>query len=63
MPGTRELTCELSVAVANALVAIEATADLVTNGARGQGVAELLERWRAGQLDDLRTSRRRSASG
>lgn len=55
--------CGLSVAVANALEAIKATADLVTHGARGEGVAELLQRWRTGELDGLRTSRRRSAPG
>jgi hydroxymethylpyrimidine pyrophosphatase-like HAD family hydrolase len=50
--------CGLSVAVANALDDLKATADVVTAGARGQGVTELLERWRAGQLDELRSRRR-----
>lgn len=36
--------CELSVAVANAIPALRARADLVTTGARGAGVAELIER-------------------
>jgi hydroxymethylpyrimidine pyrophosphatase-like HAD family hydrolase len=52
--------CGLSVAVANALDDVKATADLVTDGARGRGVAELLDLWRAGQLDDLRSVRSRS---
>ncbi len=51
--------CGLSVAMANALDDLKATADLVTDGARGQGVAELLERWRTGQLDELGSARRR----
>jgi hydroxymethylpyrimidine pyrophosphatase-like HAD family hydrolase len=51
--------CGLSVAVANALEDVKATADLVTNGARGQGVTELLERWRAGELEALRSAGRR----
>ena len=36
--------CECSVAVANAIPALKETADLVTNGARGAGVTELIER-------------------
>lgn len=36
--------CELSVAVANAIPALRARADLVTTRARGAGVAELIER-------------------
>lgn len=55
--------CGLSVAVANALPAIKATADLVTGGARGQGVAELLARWRSGELDDPAAYPRRRGSG
>ncbi|HEX4607936.1 MAG TPA: HAD family hydrolase [Urbifossiella sp.] len=42
--------CGLSVAVANALPAVKAGADLVTAGARGAGVAELIDRLLA---DDL----------
>lgn len=42
--------CGLGVAVANALPALKADADLVTAGARGAGVAELIERLLA---DDL----------
>lgn len=37
-------TCELSVAVANAIPALRARADLVTAGPRGEGVVELIER-------------------
>ena len=36
--------CELSVAVANAIPTLKARADLVTAGARGAGVTELIER-------------------
>lgn len=54
--------CGLSVAVANALDDLKATADVVTDGARGQGVAELLARWRAGQLDALGAVGRRRRS-
>ncbi|HVK13141.1 MAG TPA: HAD family hydrolase [Gemmataceae bacterium] len=36
--------CGLSVAVANALPAVKDTADLVTPGARGAGVTELIDR-------------------
>jgi hydroxymethylpyrimidine pyrophosphatase-like HAD family hydrolase len=42
--------CGVSVAVANALPAVKAAADLVTAGARGAGVAELIDRLVA---DDL----------
>ena len=42
--------CGLSVAVANALPAVKETADLVTAGARGFGVTELIDRLLA---DDL----------
>jgi hydroxymethylpyrimidine pyrophosphatase-like HAD family hydrolase len=42
--------CGLSVAVANALPAVKGTADLVTAGARGFGVTELIDRLLA---DDL----------
>ena len=42
--------CGLAVAVANALEAVKATADVVTAGARGAGVAELIDRLLA---DDL----------
>jgi hydroxymethylpyrimidine pyrophosphatase-like HAD family hydrolase len=42
--------CGLSVAVANALPAVKATADVVTTGARGAGVVELIDRLLA---DDL----------
>jgi hydroxymethylpyrimidine pyrophosphatase-like HAD family hydrolase len=42
--------CGLSVAVANALPAVKETADLVTEGARGAGVTELIDQMLA---DDL----------
>ncbi len=50
--------CGLSVAVANALPAVKATADLVTAGARGAGVIELIDRLIA---DDLASVPRRHA--
>ena len=45
--------CGLAVAVANALPAVKETADVVTTGVRGAGVAELLARLLAGELDLL----------
>lgn len=49
--------CGLSVAVANALSAVKEAADLVTTGARGAGVAELIDKMMA---DDLASVPRRS---
>jgi hydroxymethylpyrimidine pyrophosphatase-like HAD family hydrolase len=46
-------TCGLSVAVANALPAVKDTADLVTQGARGFGVMELIARWFADEFAGL----------
>jgi hydroxymethylpyrimidine pyrophosphatase-like HAD family hydrolase len=43
--------CGLAVAVANALDTLKAMADVVTVGARGAGVSELIARWLAGDLD------------
>jgi hydroxymethylpyrimidine pyrophosphatase-like HAD family hydrolase len=45
--------CGLAVAVDNALPAVKAMADVVTTGARGAGVAELLRRLFAGEFDTL----------
>jgi hydroxymethylpyrimidine pyrophosphatase-like HAD family hydrolase len=45
--------CGFAVAVANALQTVKDAADLVTAGARGVGVAELIERWLAGELDAI----------
>src|SRR5262249_46342815 len=42
--------CGLSVAVANALPALKKRADLVTAGARGAGVVEIVDRLLAGRL-------------
>jgi hydroxymethylpyrimidine pyrophosphatase-like HAD family hydrolase len=42
--------CGLGVAVANALPAVKAAADMVTAGARGPGVVELIDRLLAGAL-------------
>ncbi len=43
--------CGLSVAVANALPAVKDVANIVTRGARGAGVTELVERLLAGEFD------------
>jgi hydroxymethylpyrimidine pyrophosphatase-like HAD family hydrolase len=45
--------CGLSVAVANALPAVKSIADVVTDGARGDGVVELVSRWMRGEFDDI----------
>jgi hydroxymethylpyrimidine pyrophosphatase-like HAD family hydrolase len=45
--------CECSVVVANALPALKATAALVTDGARGAGVRELVDRLLATDLHEL----------
>src|SRR5262249_44715925 len=47
--------CECSAAVDNALPAVKETADIVTTGARGAGVAELIDRMIANDLSDLKT--------
>ena len=54
--------CGLSVAVANALPAVKQMADLVTAGARGAGVAELISRWLTGALDDIALNPARRAA-
>ncbi len=45
--------CGLAVAVSNALTAVTAIADVVTDSARGVGVIELIQRWMAGELDSV----------
>ena len=45
--------CGLAVAVDNALPAVKDMADVVTSGARGAGVTELLSRLFAGEFDTL----------
>ena len=45
--------CGCSVAVANALDSVKAEADLVTGGARGEGVRELIERLLENDLADV----------
>ena len=45
--------CGLGVAVANALPSVKAMAHVVTAGARGAGVIELIDRALAGELDNL----------
>jgi hydroxymethylpyrimidine pyrophosphatase-like HAD family hydrolase len=44
-------SCGLAVAVQNALPSVKQAADLVTVGARGAGVTELIDRWLSGELD------------
>ncbi len=44
--------CGLRVAVSNALPALKSIADVVTVGARGEGVAELINALLAGRLDE-----------
>jgi hydroxymethylpyrimidine pyrophosphatase-like HAD family hydrolase len=44
-------SCGLAVAVQNALPSVKAAADVVTVGARGAGVTELIDRWLSGGLD------------
>lgn len=46
-------SCGLAVAVANALPSVKERAHLVTAGARGAGVIELIDRLLAGDLDTL----------
>jgi len=46
--------CGFSVAVANALPAVKATADSVMDHPSGTGVTELLRRWLAGDLSAVR---------
>ena len=45
--------CGMPVAVANALPRLKDAAALVTRGERGQGVAELVDRWLASDLADV----------
>lgn len=45
--------CGLAVAVANALPTVKAIADVVTAGARGAGVIELVDDWLDGAVDAI----------
>jgi hydroxymethylpyrimidine pyrophosphatase-like HAD family hydrolase len=45
--------CGLGVAVANALPSLKVDADLVTNGMRGAGVTELIDRLLANELESV----------
>lgn len=49
--------CQCSVAVANALVMLKEGVDLVTNGERGAGVSELIDRLIASDLSELESRR------
>ena len=46
-------SCECSIAVANAIPALKETADFVTQGERGAGVVELMEKLIASDLAEL----------
>ncbi len=50
--------CGLAVAVDNALPSVKAIADVVTSGARGAGVAELVTRLLDGELDAIQPQNR-----
>jgi hydroxymethylpyrimidine pyrophosphatase-like HAD family hydrolase len=54
--------CGMAVAVANALPAVKEMAQVVTTGARGAGVVELIERLLSGEFEDPVTDGRRSES-
>ena len=45
--------CGLAVAVENALTVVKDMADIVTAGARGTGVTELIDRWLSGELESV----------
>ena len=45
--------CGLAVAVDNALAIVKELADVVTPGARGAGVTQLIDRWLSGDLDSV----------
>ncbi|MDQ0472427.1 HAD family hydrolase [Labrys wisconsinensis] len=51
-------TCGFGVAVANAIPALKAEVDIVTSGARGAGVAELIDRILATDLEEVVVPRR-----
>jgi hydroxymethylpyrimidine pyrophosphatase-like HAD family hydrolase len=53
--------CGLSVAVANALTALKERADLVTQGARGAGVSEVIDRLLMDDLAGVTPDRSRSS--
>ena len=55
--------CGLSVAVASALPAVKATADVVTAGARGAGVVELIDRLLADDLAGVKRNPARHPPG
>jgi len=54
--------CGLAAAVANALPTVKDIADVVTEGARGAGVAELTERWLNGEIDTISRNPSRSVT-
>jgi hydroxymethylpyrimidine pyrophosphatase-like HAD family hydrolase len=54
--------CGVSVAVDNALPALKEMADVVTAGAQGDGVRELIDRLLSGHLDTVARDPKHSAS-
>jgi hydroxymethylpyrimidine pyrophosphatase-like HAD family hydrolase len=56
-------TCGVAVAVANALPSVKQMAHLVTHGARGAGVTELIDRLLAGELTDITAGSWKLAAG
>lgn len=57
------MLCECAVAVANALPAVKETCDHVTQGARGEGVVEVIEEVLRADLTTRETARRHIALG
>jgi hydroxymethylpyrimidine pyrophosphatase-like HAD family hydrolase len=55
--------CGLAVAVDNALSSVKEMADVVTSGARGAGVIELIDRLLAGELDPVTPARFKHIQG
>lgn len=55
--------CEVSVAVANALPMVKERVDWVTQGSRGEGVTELIDRLIASDLQDMAIERHKIVMG
>jgi len=51
--------CGVAAAVSDALPCVQEAADVVTDGARGAGVAQLIDRWLAGELNAIDSNRRK----
>ena len=52
--------CGLAAAVSDALSSVQEAADVVTDGARGAGVAQLIDRWLAGELNAIYSNCRKA---